>query len=68
MANVMENAGTYQQDFAKFQDREGEAGRWLRPLREPAMQRFIELGFPTIRNEEWRFTNVRPIASTARVS
>ncbi len=31
-------------------------------LREAAFQRFADLGFPTTRDEEWRFTNVAPIA------
>jgi Fe-S cluster assembly protein SufD len=31
-------------------------------LRETAFQRFTELGFPTTHDEEWRFTNVAPIA------
>jgi len=31
-------------------------------LREAALRRFNELGFPTTRDEEWRFTNVAPIA------
>ena len=31
-------------------------------LRETAFQRFQELGFPTTHDEEWRFTNVAPIA------
>jgi Fe-S cluster assembly protein SufD len=35
---------------------------WIRELRDAAFQRFSELGFPTTRNEEWRFTNVAPIA------
>jgi Fe-S cluster assembly protein SufD len=33
-------------------------------LRDGAASRFVELGFPTVRDEEWRFTNVAPIAST----
>ena len=33
-------------------------------LREAAFQRFAELGFPTTHDEEWRFTNVAPIART----
>jgi Fe-S cluster assembly protein SufD len=36
----------------------------LRELRRRAIDRFAELGFPTIRMEEWRFTNVAPIART----
>jgi Fe-S cluster assembly protein SufD len=31
-------------------------------LRETAFQRFLELGFPTTHDEDWRFTNVAPIA------
>jgi len=37
---------------------------WLLPVRKAAMARFTELGFPTTRHEEWRFTNVSPIAKT----
>ncbi|MBV9745166.1 MAG: SufD family Fe-S cluster assembly protein, partial [Acidobacteriia bacterium] len=31
-------------------------------LREAALQRFEQLGFPTSHDEEWRFTNIAPIA------
>jgi Fe-S cluster assembly protein SufD len=37
--------------------------RWLQDLRDRAAARFSALGFPTVRNEEWRFTNVAPIAA-----
>jgi Fe-S cluster assembly protein SufD len=30
---------------------------WLRPIREAAMHRLTEVGFPTTRNEDWHFTN-----------
>src|SRR6266436_102017 len=35
---------------------------WLREIREAASERFAELGFPTTRDEDWRFTNVAPLA------
>src|SRR5438445_1102153 len=35
---------------------------WLRTVRQGAIARFAELGFPTLRDEDWRFTNVAPIA------
>ena len=35
---------------------------WLFPLRKAGIARFAELGFPTLKNEDWRFTNVAPIA------
>ena len=37
---------------------------WLTEMRERAMERFQALGFPTPRDEEWRFTSVAPIAET----
>ena len=37
---------------------------WLKRLREDAFARFCEAGFPTSRDEDWRFTNVSVIART----
>ena len=35
----------------------------LRKLRERAFDAFIELGFPTFKNEDWKYTNVASIAN-----
>ncbi len=40
----------------------GEAKSWVHQLRQDALNKFDELGFPTTRNEEWKYTNVTPIA------
>ena len=40
------------------------AVRWVQDLRDKAAVRFAALGFPTVRDEDWRFTNVAPIAAT----
>src|SRR4030095_8081094 len=37
---------------------------WLMTARRRAAQRFREVGFPTSRDEEWRFTSVASIAET----
>ena len=37
-------------------------------LREDAFACFDRLGFPTTRLEEWRFTNVAPLAATPFVT
>jgi len=37
--------------------------RWLQDLRERGATTFSSLGFPTVRDEEWRFTNVAPITA-----
>lgn len=43
----------------------GDGGGWLGSLRQEAIERFAELGFPSRRLEEWRYTNVAPIAKLA---
>jgi Fe-S cluster assembly protein SufD len=38
---------------------------WLEAHREAALRRFSELGFPTRRQEAWRFTDLRPLQRAA---
>jgi Fe-S cluster assembly protein SufD len=40
-----------------------QAPVWVRERRELAAKRFAEVGFPTTKQEDWRFTNVSPIAA-----
>ena len=41
----------------------GKGGlEWLRPLREAAMARTVDLGFPTARHEDWKYTNLSELA------
>jgi Fe-S cluster assembly protein SufD len=57
----MKQADPYLAAFARFeQDRTGEAS-WLANLRKRGMARFSEIGFPKMRDEDWRFTNVAAI-------
>src|SRR5256714_1681051 len=55
----------YVKDFQAFASN-GAAGApaWLREIREGAIARFSALGFPTTKQEAWRFTSVAPIAAT----
>jgi len=39
------------------------APAWLSELREAGMASFAALGFPTLKNEDWKYTNVEPIAA-----
>jgi Fe-S cluster assembly protein SufD len=36
--------------------------KWLAPLRKAGIASFADQGFPTLHHEDWRFTNVTPIA------
>ena len=52
-------------EFARFHaDSKSTTPAWLTGLRRAAFRRFEDLGFPTTRHEEWRFTNVKRIAET----
>jgi Fe-S cluster assembly protein SufD len=43
--------------------RQGQEPAWLSLLRREAFESFLDRGFPTINDEDWRFTNVAPLAS-----
>lgn len=40
----------------------GTIPSWLQALRKGGISHFAELGFPATTHEEWRFTNIAPIA------
>ena len=51
--------------FARIEqarDRQPVWPAWIFPLRKAGLARFAELGFPTLQQEDWRFTNVATIA------
>jgi Fe-S cluster assembly protein SufD len=50
--------------LAALEERPQGGPRWVQDLRERGASQFSLLGFPTTRDEEWRFTGVSPIAST----
>jgi Fe-S cluster assembly protein SufD len=60
MTGLSEQLGEWLADFTVQEDAEP----WLQEIRAAAFMRFVELGFPTTHDEEWRFTNVAPIART----
>jgi Fe-S cluster assembly protein SufD len=41
----------------------GAAPAWLKELRRDGIASFAAQGFPTTKNEEWKYTSVEPIAS-----
>lgn len=55
---VTENQFTEQfKEFIK-----GEQDVRLRALREKAFETFAKIGFPTVKSEDWKYTNAAPIA------
>ncbi len=52
-------------NFRQFErNRNGDTPRWLDLRRRAGIERFERVGFPDSKQEEWRFTNVAPIART----
>jgi len=68
---VIQPAEAVQRYVAQFEafaaNGAGAAPAWLRERRAAAVARFAELGFPTTRQEDWRFTSVAPLVDTAFV-
>jgi Fe-S cluster assembly protein SufD len=66
MTELADTRERYVADFKTFESNgAARAPAWLKEIREAAITRFAELGFPTTKQEEWRFTSVAPIAETA---
>ena len=51
---------TFKQHYANGATR---SPAWLKPIREAAIARFKEVGFPTTRDEDWKYTSLDRIAS-----
>jgi Fe-S cluster assembly protein SufD len=61
-APVAERAAAYAERFAAFRTDPAFGSARVRALREQAFAAFAATGFPTTRDEEYKFTNVAPIA------
>jgi Fe-S cluster assembly protein SufD len=59
---AVEPANHWDALFESFEQRvDTTSPAWLMSIRRAGNAHFSELGFPTTEDEEWRFTNVRPI-------
>jgi Fe-S cluster assembly protein SufD len=66
MTQTLAGRDLFLAEFARLESALGADGRaWLAPLRREAIARFEQMGFPTMRQEEWRQTNVQPLAQIA---
>ena len=63
MIEVTDEKDLYLADFEQFEGAQAQKSpAWMRSIRRSAMERFTSLGFPTIHDEEWRFTSVAALA------
>ena len=61
MKDIAEAKNFYLTRFADFEGERAEGPSWMREIRKAAMTRFAALGFPTTRDEEWKYTSIDPI-------
>ncbi|MFN2453601.1 MAG: Fe-S cluster assembly protein SufD [Pyrinomonadaceae bacterium] len=62
---MIKESSSYLAAFRALQEKSAMGGTsWINRLRETAMDRFEQSGFPTTRDEEWKYTNVASIAQT----
>ena len=62
MSALVTNRNIYATQFSEIVDRlPGRGLEWLGRLRRSAIERFVQLGLPTTRLEDWKYTNVAPI-------
>ena len=57
---IMKETEPHLEKFERF-EQQAKHPAWVFPLRKAGLARFAELGYPTLKDEDWRFTNVAPI-------
>ncbi|MGE5609695.1 MAG: Fe-S cluster assembly protein SufD, partial [Bacillota bacterium] len=65
MTQLLEEKNVHPSNFTSFAKQVSSPLPWLGKLRQAGIARFEQVGFPNTKEEEWRFTNVAPIARTA---
>lgn len=61
VTELAKTENTYQSAFRYVRD-VSPTVPWLELVRSSAMERFEQLGFPTVHDEEWKYTNLAPLA------
>ena len=61
VAELVKSENNYQTAFRTVRELSPTVA-WLELVRNSAMDRFEQLGFPSVRDEEWKYTNLAPVA------
>ena len=59
MLKTKDARDSYLAAFAAMESRQAIPA-WLLPIRKAAIARFAEVGFPTSRDEDWKYTDLQP--------
>jgi len=66
VTELVKSENSYQTAFRTLRELSPTAP-WLELVRGSAMDRFEQLGFPTVREEDWKYTNLAPLAKESFV-
>lgn len=61
VTELVKSENSYQAAFSTVRELSPTVA-WLELVRSSAMDRFEQLGFPSVRDEEWKYTNLAPLA------
>src|SRR3569832_2670639 len=61
VTELVKSENSYQAAFRSVRESSPTVA-WLELVRSSAMDRFEQLGFPTIREEDWKYTNLATLA------
>src|SRR5499433_2976727 len=61
VTELVKSENNYQAAFRELREL-SPAAPWLELVRGSAMDRFEQLGFPSVREEEWKYTNLATLA------
>ncbi len=61
VTELVKSENSYQAAFPNVRELSPTVA-WLEMVRASAMERFEQLGFPPVRHEEWKYTNLAALA------
>ncbi len=61
VTELVKSENSYQAAFRNVRELSPTVA-WLELVRSSAMDRFEQLGFPSVRDEEWKYTNLAALA------
>ena len=61
----IEESDSWLEAFEALEHAEKDSPTWLIPFRKAGLAQYAKTGLPTLRDEDWRFTNIDPIRKTA---
>ena len=64
VSQIIKSDRNYQAEFSSLRETDPTAA-WVQLVRDTAMDRFESLGFPSVAEEEWKYTNLAPWAKSS---